>query len=87
MKKIWFVRKKYGWGWRPKTWQGWITILIYLFFVFVFSYNLKNVNSMYEVFQRFLFPVIVSTIVLILICYRRGEKPKWQWGEENIEKK
>ena len=30
MKKIWFIRKHYGWGWMPspKTWEGWAVIVV-----------------------------------------------------------
>ena len=27
----WFVaRKRFGWGWRPNTWQGWIVMGAYV---------------------------------------------------------
>jgi hypothetical protein len=25
-------------------------------------------------------PIIVLTILLITICYKKGEGPRWQWG-------
>jgi hypothetical protein len=27
----------------------------------------------------FLTPVIILTLLLLIICYRKGETPKWQW--------
>jgi hypothetical protein len=31
--------------------------------------------------QEILF-IIFITGLLFLICYKKGEKPKWQWGKE-----
>src|SRR5262245_12007807 len=28
--QYWFKRRTYGWGWVPATWQGWLTLLIFL---------------------------------------------------------
>ena len=30
MTQLWFKAKKYGYGWYPATWQGWLVILVYL---------------------------------------------------------
>jgi hypothetical protein len=27
--RYWFGRKRIGWGWGPRSWQGWVTIIIY----------------------------------------------------------
>ena len=29
----------------------------------------------------FVFPFIIFTPILIWICYKKGESPKWQWGK------
>jgi hypothetical protein len=31
-------------------------------------------------FLVFALPIILSTALLIFICYKKGEKPRWQWG-------
>jgi len=28
--QYWFKRRAYGWGWVPATWQGWLTLLVFL---------------------------------------------------------
>lgn len=76
--KIWFKRKKYGFGWYPVSWQGWLTILIWvILFVFTISYFdhewLKN-----------LIIVFILTSLLIYISYKKGEKPGWRWGDKDI---
>ena len=74
-KKIWFKRKLYGWGWYPSTWEGWVVIAVWAIF-----FTLAMLNVDHEVFKNFLF-IILSTVVLVVICYKKGEKPRWQWGK------
>ena len=28
---------------------------------------------------------IILTLILIIICYKRGERPRFQWGEKSID--
>ena len=73
--KLWFKAKEYGWGWYPSTWQGWIVILIW---VLIFAIILVNINESNPVFNFLL--IAISVIILIYICYKKGEKPSWRWG-------
>ena len=29
-KKYWFKRRRFGWGWTPVTWQGWLTVAFFI---------------------------------------------------------
>ena len=75
MKKIWFRRKLYGWGWTPCSWEGWLVLLVWVIF---FALAVSNLD--HEIFKNYLF-IFLSVAVLIVICYKKGEKPKWQWGK------
>ncbi len=77
----WFKRKLYGWGWTPVKWQGWAVIFVYLILVLGFTLTLNNNSPTREVFFTFIFPIVLLTAALIKICYKTGEKPKWQWGK------
>ena len=72
MKKLWFKRKTYGWGWTPSTWQGWGILLLYVLFL---VQEFQKIDKLSPSF-------IVVTIFLILVCYATGEEPRWQWGQE-----
>ena len=81
MQKIWFKRKLYGWGWYPSTWQGFlITLISILVFLFFWINIMQGKNILIN-----LIIIMADFTVLLLICYKKGEKPKWQWGrrEEN----
>lgn len=80
----WFKAKLYGWGWVPVKWQGWLVILVYIALISTLvsmreEYIPGNPNSGSN-FLTFALPIIVLTTLLITICYKKGEKPRWQWG-------
>ena len=81
-KKIWFKRKLYGWGWTPSTWQGWVLTLVYILFLVLFSLTIDESSPPREVAFTFLLPVFFVTLTFIRILYKKGEKPRWQWGKD-----
>ena len=40
----------------------------------------KNSHSVSDTLIEFSLPFILLILLLILICYITGEKPKWNWG-------
>ena len=76
----WFKRKLYGWGWYPATWQGWLLVVLYIALLWLFTLTVDENSSSKEIFFTFGLPAVLLTVTLIRICYRKGEKPKWQWG-------
>jgi hypothetical protein len=80
MQKPWFRTKQYGWGWVPATWQGWFIILVYMIIALADGLTLSNQPSTSEWWQ-FSSCIVLATVVLIWICYRTGEKPRWRWGK------
>jgi hypothetical protein len=76
----WFKRKLYGWGWTPVTWQGMAVTLGYLAAIIGLTLTRDEDSSVREVTLTFVLPIIILTAVLLYICYKKGEKPRWQWG-------
>lgn len=77
--KVWFRAKTYGYGWGfPCSWQGWLVLIAYMLFVFGGSYVINP--SLYPAF--YLGYVIVLSILLTIVCYKKGEKPAWRWGRK-----
>lgn len=79
--KLWFRRKTYGWGWTPITWQGWLVTLIVVVIPILIKYTTKMME-LSRTSQYFYTWASVPVLVmgLTLICFRYGEKPRWQWG-------
>lgn len=80
--KIWFKRKTYGWGWYPSTWQGWVVVIVYILFMLGLGLTLDENSSPKEINLMFILPMLIATTALITISYKKGEKPRWQWGEK-----
>ncbi len=75
--KYWFPAKRYGWGWGPPaTWQGWVVFVGYLALVLggVPFVHVPRGSAIYIAY------VLGLTVVLLAICWRTGEPPRWRLG-------
>jgi|SRR3989338_10071014 len=85
--KYWFKAKLYGWGWTPARWQGWVVLATYIAVIIVPSIVFADRIEGGGEFVRWFPPLIfIATAILIGICYKKGEKPRWQWGLPKEEK-
>lgn len=77
--KYWFPAKRYGWGWGPPvTWQGWVVIVAWLAVLFgAIPHFMPRRPAAYFVFT------VVMVLVLMGICYLKGEPPRWRWGDSD----
>lgn len=83
--RLWFKRKTYGWGWTPATWQGWFIVLLFIAIFFLNAWKLSvediaGAEPSRGAFLLFFARQLFAVILLIVICYKKGEKPRWQWG-------
>jgi hypothetical protein len=85
----WFKRKIWGWGWVPVTWQGWLTTFVYISLVLLLVLSREEpIPGNPDSGSNFLvlgLPIILLTALFIFIAYKKGEKPKWQWGLSDKE--
>lgn len=88
MKKLWFKRKTYGWGWTPCSWQAWAVLTMYIFSVFSdFMFIDNRSHSTSDTAIPFLMHTYILTVFLLIICSVTGEEPRWQWGEKVSKEK
>ena len=82
--EYWFKAKLYGWGWTPVKWQGWCVIFLYsiliLILVLTREKDIPGVPDSGSNILTFALPIIILTILLVIVAYKKGEKPRWQWG-------
>jgi hypothetical protein len=77
--KYWFPAKRYGWGWGlPCVWQGWAVLLLYFIAVAAAYFGFDPAKRPIY----FGVSLFILSILLIRICYLKGEKPKWRWGDD-----
>lgn len=78
---FWFKRKLYGWGWTPAKPAGWLVVVGYLLFMFGLVMYAEQTGCAEEDPTSFLVMITVVTLVFLVIVWRTGEPPKWQWGK------
>ncbi len=80
----WFKAKIYGWGWTTAKWQGWLVLSVYIILIssliFMREEAIPGNPDSGSNFLTFALPIILLTALLIIICYKKGEKPRWRWG-------
>ena len=76
----WFRAKLYGWGWTPARWRGWAVLLAWLliFTLNMLRFDLRDDSAAAVV--EFFIETAILVAALIFICYKTGERPRWQWG-------
>lgn len=84
-KKLWFRAKTYGYGWTPCSWEGWLAIGLYALAIFVYVRSvvdkaLDGAGSGVPFYYHLL--LVLATATLITVCYKRGEKLGWRWGNK-----
>lgn len=82
-KKLWFKAKMWGWGWTPISWEGWVITILYVIAILQYAWKADRwAHSGSDALINFALPFIVTTIFLLIICYARGERPRWRWGRD-----
>ena len=85
-KGYWFKSKLYGWGWTPVTREGWLAVIVYVVLVMIFTMGLTDTTTLLDASLYSIVPIILLTLAMLWICYKKGEKPRWQWGIKNNDK-
>lgn len=84
----WFKAKLFGWGWTPAKWQGWAIMIVFIGIIFWIASKMEAiVNPTKAEILNYLLQITILVLILIVICYVKGEKPRWQWGLPKSENK
>jgi hypothetical protein len=72
--QYWFPAKRRGWGWGPPTvWQGWAVLLGILG-----ADIAAGVLLLPQHLVGFLCFVLAMVLLMLLVCYVKGEPPSWR---------
>lgn len=83
----WFKRKLYGWGWVPATREGFAVTLLVLGAIILLSLRAERPGlSDAEALREIILPAIALVLLLIIVCYKTGEPPRWTWGKREKDK-
>lgn len=76
--QYWFPAKRYGWGWGlPTAWQGWVVFLVWIAVFAALAVAVPSLSLRYHPVEHALF-VVGMIGLLVLICYWKGEPPRWR---------
>ncbi|MHB1282726.1 MAG: hypothetical protein ACYCZI_02485 [Metallibacterium scheffleri] len=76
---FWFPAKRYGWGWGvPRTWQGWVVLAVYGVVLVAAPHFLPPAHHALTSAAV----TVVATLVLLLVCFWKGEPLRWRWGKQ-----
>ncbi len=82
MNKIWFKAKRYGYGWYPASWEGWLILAVFFVLMFIPVPIIASLTNSDAEFTLVYIPVvIVVSGLLVLVAYLKGEPAKWRWGD------
>lgn len=71
--RYWFRAKRYGWGWGlPLCWEGWVVMGVWFGGLIALVVSLDEPDRSAAVFAE--------SLVLVGICWWKGEPPRWRWG-------
>jgi len=76
-RQYWLPAKRYGWGWGlPTVWQGWVVLVVFaaLLAVGVVAFPPSHKHTAFIVYSGLL------ALLLVAVCWAKGEPPKWRWG-------
>lgn len=80
MGKLWFRSKTYGWGWYPSSWEGWFALFIFTVLLVANIFSLDT--SSQDIPTWFFIRTGALVFILLLICWLKGETPRWRWGKD-----
>lgn len=85
MARLWFKRHRYGFGWTPATWQGWMVVTSAMGVVIAASLLLMQVTAPPGTWWPtglFILVVLATIASLVGITLTKGPSPRWRWGRQ-----
>jgi hypothetical protein len=69
-KDPWFGPRRFGWGWTPCAWQGWLATGVFLAAIIL---NGELVHGLLKAWIA-----VALVVVFIALCVLTGTKPGWR---------
>lgn len=74
--KYWFRAKRYGYGWVPCTWQGWLVVVVYIVLMTLNAFRLEHkFGESNEAIPHIIIQALIMTTILIYISYKKACPP------------
>ena len=92
--KLRFKRKTYWWWWTPSSWEGWFcTFLFAVGIALVMNHHIDKISKIGDgaivdgnkILLVFIAQILILVLLMMWVCYKKGEKPKWQRGIKKVD--
>jgi hypothetical protein len=81
-KRPWFKGRKYGYGWgMPTVKEGWLVLVSYFLLIILDTIQVGSTPTQ-EQLMFYVLQVLLTSALLLTICYATGDKPQWHWEEK-----
>ncbi len=81
--QLWFKGKTFGYGWTPTTWQGWLTIVVGVLPALIGALLMdSSETTSAQALLLYFIAVAIGVAFMIMVSYKKGPKPKWNWGRK-----
>jgi hypothetical protein len=80
--KYWFRPKKYGWGFTPISWEGWLLTLALIILIIASAYINSFFTSYIELKEglRFILDLVFAVSIFSIVSERKmKESLMWRW--------
>lgn len=84
MARLWFKRRRFGWGWSPATKEGWLSVGALLLAVAVAATLLAVTTDDDDAWPviAYLAFVLVALAIFLRVASQHAPKPHWRWGSK-----
>ena len=84
-KNYWFKRRRYGYGWFPVKWQGWLSVVVFLAAAIGTAFVVlppKPQQPDAAQLSVFLGGLAIYVLAIIAVGITKGPVPHWRWGKK-----
>ena len=68
----WFGPKRFGWGWTPVTWQGWLVVIAFVAAIVLTGVYLRGA-------MRILVEIVLI-VILLAVSWLTSDRTGSMWG-------
>ena len=79
--EYWYKRRRYGYGFTPTSWQGWLMLGLMVLMLVIPAFFLGKSNT--EIVIGYLIYVVVVLGGSLYVIFSKSPTPKWRWGKSD----
>ena len=81
-RRYWFRARRYGYGWTPCSWQGWLVLGVFIIlFTATVAGSIAAASVSGVLVAACTLASVMLVVALIYVCWAMGEPARWRWGK------